>query len=62
MKIKTYTNGNRQVIMGRRDGDNAFYVESNVWDGTKWHYGHNHPYKSLAAAERSAQKLSLIHI
>lgn len=53
--MKTYTNGNREIALTERNGKHV--VSSNVWDGVKWQYGHDHVYKTLAAAERSAQKM-----
>lgn len=52
--MKTYTNGNREITVTKRE---CYVVSSNVWDGTKWQYGREHMYKTLAAAERSAQKM-----
>lgn len=52
--MKTYTNGNRKITIAERD---RYVVSSNVWDGTKWQYGRERFYKTIAAAERSAQKM-----
>ena len=53
--MKTYTNGNREITLTRLDSG-QYIVTSNVYDGTKWQYGHPHTCKTLGAAERSAQK------